>query len=75
MTVFGDKDPEDAWDDGDPPDTKLAILERIVADLRARRDDARHDARRDDALRLVIKLRRQLYGDRLEEVSDALEAL
>ena len=33
MSVFGDKDPEDAWDDGDDDEFKLVILERVVVNL------------------------------------------
>jgi hypothetical protein len=72
-TDFGDKDPEDAWDDGDPTRVKLAILERVVDELRANRDD-RRVARRDDALRLVRKLATEMQTDttRMERIADAL---
>jgi hypothetical protein len=69
--TFGDFDPEDAWDDGDPDDDKLDILERVVDDLRQRRD-GRFESRRRDALRLVAKLAR---SERAERIRRALEAL
>jgi len=31
--MFGDDDPEDAWDAGDPVDVKVAILERWVPSI------------------------------------------
>jgi hypothetical protein len=75
VTLFGDADPEDAWDDGDLFEEKIAILEQVAVVLRATRDDPRHDRRRADALRLVVKLivtgREPL---RLAELRDALEA-
>jgi len=68
---IGDKDPEDAWDDGDPYDDRLRILERVVVELRARRD-SRHHPRRLDALRLVDKLSRTRTDPRLDAVREAL---
>jgi hypothetical protein len=53
--VFGDIDPEDAWDDGDLEDEKVIILLRVLEDLSAERDD-RFEARRTDAIRLTFKL-------------------
>ena len=74
MSDFGDADPEDAWDDGDPIGAKLDILERVVAELQAGRD--RHEARRLDALRLVDKTPREgLNGLRLDAIREALEAV
>ena len=72
-TDFGDVDPEDAWDDGDDFDTKLAVLGRIVDDLRARRDEPRFEFRRADALRLAAKLR--VDAARVEQIRAALEDL
>jgi hypothetical protein len=80
VSDFGDYDPEDAWDDGDAIDLKLAILERVVRSLRDHRDD-RLEARRSDALRLVRKLEDQHVaaarseGDRLAGIRGQLEAL
>lgn len=72
---FGDAAPEDAWDDGDPPETKLGILERVIAALRALHKVPLE--RRDDALRLVAKLERAHEGDpeRLADIRAALEDL
>lgn len=66
MTDFADYDPEDAYDAGDPPELRLAVLRRVVAALRQR--DAHHrDGRRGDALRLLANLERDEPGlDRLE---------
>ena len=30
MSGFGDADPEDAYDEGDPPEAKLAVLARML---------------------------------------------
>jgi hypothetical protein len=49
--IIGDHDPEDSWDDGDPVEDRLAILERVAA-------AEPRQARRVDALRLVAKLER-----------------
>ena len=77
MTEYGDVDPEDAYDEGDLDDVKLAILERVVVDLsdRHRRDD-RFEFRRVDALRLAAKLAGTTGDiDRLNAVRVALEDL
>lgn len=73
--AFGDIDPEDAWDDGDDVETKVAVLERVLEDLRARRaeDEDRFEFRRQDALRLLAKL--FVIQDRIEGVRAGLEAL
>lgn len=76
--MIGDKDPEDAYDRGDPPTVRVAVLERVVADLRARRDaDTRHDARRLDALRVVavLALARGVDRARVAAIRRALEEL
>jgi hypothetical protein len=73
--VLGDIDPEDAWDDGDPIDDKIVILDRVLAQLRQRSDD-RHEARRANALRLLGKLQQVRSDDpRLAELRERLEAL
>ena len=59
MGNFNDKDPEDAYDAGDPLDVRIAVLQRIVDSLRHHRDE-RTDARRDDALRVVLVLLNEL---------------
>ena len=75
FAVIGDKDPEDAYDAGDPPAVRLEVLERIVASLQA--IDDRRELRRDDALRLVDNNRRAPGVDRrrLERIRRDLEAL
>jgi hypothetical protein len=76
--VWGDKDPEDAWDDGDPPAVKLAILERVVASVRSELAHTPHraEARRIDALRLVTKLEQAGHGTpRLTALRNVLEGL
>jgi hypothetical protein len=70
VTDFADFDPEDAWDGGDDDDTKLAVLERVVAALRASSD--RREPRRRDALRLVATLP---ASTRLDVIRADLEAL
>jgi len=74
MTGIGDKDPEDVWDDADPVDAKLAVLERVVAALAELAIVPA--ARSDDALRLVAKLERfrSVDRDRLIVIRRALEA-
>lgn len=67
MSSFGDFDPEDQWDDGDPTDLKLLILERVVRLLRLQ------EGRRLDALRLVAKLEQAgEHSPRLAAVREAL---
>ena len=52
--LIGDLDPEDAYDAGDPPDLRIAVLRRVAEDLRDNpADDGRRNFRRLDALRLV----------------------
>ena len=72
---YADKDPEDAWDDGDDDEFKILILERTVTQLDHDVDD-RHEPRRVDALRLLGKLvPKPGTHDRLVALQDALEAL
>jgi hypothetical protein len=52
--TFGDKDMLDVWDDGDPVDAKLDVLERLVTALKS--DDTFRQARALDGLRLIVKL-------------------
>jgi hypothetical protein len=55
--VFGDVDPEDAWDAGDRVAVKLVLLAAIVAsildELAAHGDTVRHRARISDLERLI----------------------
>lgn len=55
-TEFGDFDPEDAWDDDDPLEHKLDVLERVVTAFRVLGQVP--PERRRDALRLLVKVER-----------------
>jgi hypothetical protein len=86
---FRDKDPEDAWDDGDDSDSKLHVLERVVESIRGEKRDSHGDSeraerRRVDALRLLRKLEQVIVdeerdrshdGARLRDIREALEKL
>jgi hypothetical protein len=74
--VIGDKDPEDAYDAGDPPAVRLAVLERVADALEAG-DDGRREVRRVDAMRVVDVLDRVRGVDRprLRRLRRRLEAL
>lgn len=77
---FRDKDPEDAWDDGDDTSFKLDILEHLVDSIRLEKRDgesARAERRRKDGLRLLLKIERVRHGDgtRIEDIREALEKL
>lgn len=78
MTDYGDSDPEDAWDESDPPDVKLDVLKRIVESIKAN-PDHRQQGRRKDAARLAVKMNDLDYRWRdrrkLESLADELEAL
>ena len=54
--MYGDADPEDAYDATDPPAIRLDVLERIIDALEADASDPRREIRRVDALRLVDDL-------------------
>lgn len=74
--LFGDSDPEDAWDDNDPPEAKEAILERIATRLESM--NPLNYQRRDDALRLLDKMgshARRRTDNRLDQIRERLEAL
>jgi Fe-S-cluster formation regulator IscX/YfhJ len=76
--VIGDKDPEDAYDAGDPPEERLRVIGNIVAHLRDfEQDEERKDRRIVDALRLISDLERVHGVDmiRLAELRDELEAM
>jgi hypothetical protein len=84
---FRDKDPEDAWDDGDDTDFKLLVLERVVESIRTEKRNGgqeRAEARRAEALRLLRKLEQKIVdeerdrshdGARLRDIREALEKL
>jgi hypothetical protein len=46
MSLFGDDDPEDAWDETDPPGVKVAILARMLVHVAEERVDPGHDHQR-----------------------------
>ena len=74
--MIGDKDPEDAYDAGDPLDVRIAVLQRVVDSLRDDRDE-RTDARRDDALRVVLVVLNELryHRRRIDRLRNDLEEL
>jgi Fe-S-cluster formation regulator IscX/YfhJ len=76
--VFGDLDPEDAYDAGDPSDLRIAVIRNVIVDLRARKDDdARFENRRHDMRRVIynfIDEHPELQTE-LEDLRDDLEAL
>ena len=76
-TTFGDLDPEDSYDAGDPLRLRVAILRRIVAALRDGPDDGRRDHRRRDALRLLDNLERDTDDlvPALEQIRAELESV
>ena len=55
ILTYGDKDPEDAWDDGDPLPVRLRLLARIIEHIDAN-VDTRQFRRRLGAARLMRKL-------------------
>jgi hypothetical protein len=77
MTVFGDKDPEDAYDAGDPLDLRLAVIERTVTALRDAPADSRRRTRRDDLIRVLLALDHELFDvqNRLMQLRFQLEEL
>jgi hypothetical protein len=74
--VISDKDPEDAYDAGDPFAARVDVIERVVNSLRGRRDQ-RTDARRDDMLRVVLVLLDELryHRRRVDRLRNDLEEL
>jgi hypothetical protein len=75
-TAFGDQDAEDEYDASDPAHDRIAVLRRVVAELRGGRDDIRRNNRRDDALRLVANAERDgLNRGTLADIRADLQAL
>lgn len=74
--MIGDKDPEDAYDAGDPIDVRLTVLERILDSLRDDRDE-RHHARRADALRVIsiVLEESRHHRRRIDRLRNELEEL
>ena len=54
--TFGDADPEDAWDDGDPLHVRLALAARIIASIEGDFDVNRAFRRRVELRRLLRKM-------------------
>lgn len=73
--MIGDKDPEDAWDDGDPDGVLVRLMERIVDSVEYDPDE-RRAGRARDARRLIAKLIDRV-GDtpRLRALAQRLEAI
>ena len=74
--MFGDDDPEDAWDETDPPEIRVAILLRMLLHVAMERSDPNHDHQRAVvriafALNAIERLR-QLRIAALEAVLIAL---
>jgi hypothetical protein len=53
MTMFGDYDPEDAYDVGDPLRLRVSVLRHVAEQLPGEPDERRRERRRLDALRLL----------------------
>lgn len=75
--MIGDKDPEDAYDAGDPPAVRLAVIERVLEDLRTAEPGDRRELRHLDALRLLRNLAADIdeLRARLDTLRDAFEDL
>jgi hypothetical protein len=75
MSSFGDAEPADAYDAGDPPTIRLDVLDRIATALEQGSAERRQE-RLSDALRLVANLRAELGRNRrLDALRARLEAL
>lgn len=60
MSDFGDSDPEDVWDDGDPVPARVFLLARIVTAIEADPDLDRQVRRRIEVVRLLRKVADEL---------------
>ena len=63
MTVFGDADPEDAYDATDPIPTRLFIIGQIIDALDREPDPARRQVRRAEVVRLLAALTAEVVAD------------
>lgn len=75
--MIGDKDPEDAYDAGDPPAARLAVIERVLEDLRTAELGDRRELRRIEALRVLRNLAADIdeLRARVDVLRDAFEDL
>jgi len=62
VTDFGDDDPEDAYDVGDPLPLRLRVIARILEDIAAH-DDDRVERRRDGVRELLAAIVHELDDD------------
>lgn len=74
---FGDFDPEDAYDVGDSHEIRIAVIRKVIADLRDLRDDPRFENRRADMRRVIADFLNEHteFQSELEDLRDDLEAL
>ena len=56
MTIFGDADPEDAYDAADPIPTRLFVIGQIIEALDHDPDLARRRVRRAEVVRILAAL-------------------
>jgi hypothetical protein len=72
--MFGDFDPEDAWDDTDPVERKIAMLDKIAHSINGDPDETRRSARHVNAERLLVKLRvvNEELATHLDRIEEAL---
>ena len=63
--MIGDRDPEDAYDAGDTPAVRVAVLERVATALEDDPDEPRRRPRARDALRVLVALEATPGVDRL----------
>jgi hypothetical protein len=54
VSTFGDDDPEDAYDAGDPPEIRLLVLSRVFAHVRDHEPDLERAARRHLAALVLL---------------------
>jgi hypothetical protein len=76
MSLFGDDDPEDAWDEADPVEIKVAILLRMLLHVAMERTDPGHSHQRT-VVRIAFALGalQRLLALRLKAIESVLIAL
>lgn len=57
---YGDTEPEDVYDGGDPPDIRLSVLARVIAALAADPDADRRARRRRAAVERIRQVADQV---------------